>query len=246
MSMGSFRPDRSNNFLDIAPSSVPKRKTILLEPLRWNRGTFRWSKVYWNVEGDRELEATAVNWTTILQTIIGAGIGSAVIQGVLPILRERWEKSSRAAYMAIRLAVILEAYSAACASLIDANENAQHRHDERLPDWKTRLPELSGFPDDSEGWRALDRQLAGRCLSFRNKVTESQGLITSIIFFNDDAIGDTVEAEATARGLEAWRLATALRRSHKVEAAELVWDHIEHLERIERRLEEADKQRRQG
>jgi hypothetical protein len=143
--------------------------------------------------------------------------------------------------MAIRLAVILEAYAAACFDLISTNENAQHRPDERLPDWTVRLPELADYPDDAEGWRALDRQLAGRTLGFRNKVRESQGVIHDIIYFNDDAIGDSVDREATARGLEAWKLAADLRKKHKVEAAEKVWDYVEPLERIEKRLAEHDR-----
>lgn len=183
---------------------------------------------------------------TIFQTIIGAGIGSAVIQGAIPFIRDFRERDARASHMAIHLAVGLEAYAAACYDLIAYNTNAEVPRDERLPNWKARLPDLTDFPNDPDGWRALDRQLAGRCLGFRNKVVESQGLINDIIYYNDDELGGTVEVEATARGLEAWRLAAALRRKHKVGAAEMVWNYIEHLERSEKRIKEAAEKRRNG
>lgn len=217
-----------------------------MELLRWHRGTFRWSKAYWNGWATKRRRDEQVELGTIFQSIIGAGIGSALIQGVLPFVRDNRERAARASHMAIRLAVGLEAYAAACHDLIAYNTNAEVHPEERLPNWKAQLPELAEFPADTEGWRALDRQLAGRCLSFRNKVAESQGLINETIYYNDDNIGDAVEVEATARGLEAWRLASALRRKHKVEAAEPVWDYIEHLERSEKRIEGAAEKRRSG
>lgn len=170
-----------------------------------------------------------------IQTALGAGFGAAIVQGVLPFVRDHWASKPRAAYMAIRLAVALEAYSAACLDLIVANNDPPHSPDRGTPDWETNLPELADFPDDDEGWRALDRKLAGRTLGFRNKVRESQGIINDAATFDEDKIGGAVESEAVARGLEAWRLAIELRKRHRIEAAEPVWDYVKQLERVERR-----------
>lgn len=173
--------------------------------------------------------------TSILQTVVGAGIGSALIQVAVPFARDWKKRSAQASYLALRLAVILEAFAAASCDLIAANESASHLPDQRYPNWRTKLPALAEFPSDPEGWLALDRRLAERALTFPNRVSESQGIIDETQFYNDGGTGGAVEAEAMERGLEAWRLASALRLKHKATAASPVWDYPAKLEAIERR-----------
>jgi hypothetical protein len=106
-----------------------------------------------------------VDWSTLVQTFVGAGVGTAVVTGLISIYRDHRHKKSQAAYMAMRLAVVLEAVAADCSDLIADNATARQSADEQFPDWKTKLPELPPYPDDAEGWRAIDRKLAGRCLN---------------------------------------------------------------------------------
>ena len=118
-----------------------------------------------------------LDWASWLKLIIGAGIGSALVQGLLPIWREHHQRKKQAAYMAMRLAVILENFAWACANFIQDNRNAQTLPDEEYPAWDVTLPELGTYPDEGEGWRAIDRKLAGRCLDLRNRILESQSAI---------------------------------------------------------------------
>jgi hypothetical protein len=45
-----------------------------------------------------------------------------------------------------------------------------------------------------------------------------------------DELGIALDAQAAARGLDAWRLADALRREHGVESVEPEWDYVSYLQ----------------
>jgi hypothetical protein len=131
--------------------------------------------------------------------------------------------------MAMRLAVILEAYASACSEFIADNSGKETPPDQEYPLWETGLPELSLYPDDTEGWRALNQKLAGRCLNFPNKISGSQAIIRSTIDYAMEDLEDTLNEEAAKRGLEAWSLARELRKQYGVEGADPVWDYAEGL-----------------
>lgn len=145
----------------------------------------------------------------------------------------------------MRLAVSLEAYASSCLDFIYKNSNAQRHPDEQYPDWDVSLPDVSPYPDDTDGWKALDRRLAGECLNLRNKVHESQGLINSTIEYTPDDLEYELDRQAAKRGLEAWRLAARLRTQHGVEPADTEWDVAGELERKLKRAEDADRQSRE-
>jgi hypothetical protein len=179
------------------------------------------------------------DWATLAKTAIGAGFGTALVQGLLAIYRDRRHRKSQAAYMAMRVAVTLEFYASACADFIQKNANVEPPPTEQYPAWTTELPELPAYPDDADGWRAIDRALAGRCLNFRNKIHGSQGIINSAIEYSIDDLEDTLGKQADERGLEAWNLAVALRRRHGVEEVDTVWEYTNTLERALRKVEKA-------
>jgi hypothetical protein len=189
------------------------------------------------------------DWVTLGKTAVGAGFGTAVVQvfvqGLLPIYRDHRQRRLQAAYMAMRLAVTLESYASACSDLISKNTDAPHHPDEEYPDWDVTLPELPPYPDDAEGWRAIDRKLAGRCLNLRNRIHGSQDFIRLTIEYNhDDEIYDTVRQHAASRGLEAWELAKALRQKHGIEEVDTLWDYAGSLKVVLREAEQAIKERR--
>jgi hypothetical protein len=175
----------------------------------------------------------AVDWLSLATTVVGAGFGTALVQVLPPIIRDARHRKHQAAYMAMRLAVVLEAYASKCLDLIHENESVeeeasgQHEHE---PLFFAQLPELPPYPDDVDGWRAIDRKLADLCLSFRNRIHDSQNIIDSTFKFVDaDAGGSEVAKQATDRGLEAWEIAAALRRTHAVEKVDTVWPWVDAL-----------------
>ena len=152
----------------------------------------------------------------------GAGIGTAIVQVGLALYRDHYQKKSHAAYMAMRLAVTLEAHAAACLDLI-ARNNAEEPHPDGQFTGSATLPVVAPYPDDAEGWRAIDRELAGRCLSLPLKIHANQveiGWTGTFVEEDWDHVGVIVERMAAGRGLDAWELATALRFRHKIEKAD--------------------------
>jgi hypothetical protein len=93
-----------------------------------------------------------------------------------------------------------------------------------------KLPDLPSYPDDADGWRSLDRSLAGRALDLRNRIHVSQGLIYSTAEYTEEDLEYTLTEHAARRGLEAWGLAVGLRRKHKVESVDLIWDYADALQ----------------
>jgi hypothetical protein len=176
------------------------------------------------------MPSDASNWATLAAPPIAA-MSAVFATQIFTVWRDRHQRKAQAAYMAMHLAVILEWYATACSELISRNERAQPPPDDEPTPVEAELPELPSYPSYPEGWRSIDRQLAGRCLNFPNKIHESRIAIEHAIEFLDyDEVGEGVTEQAAQRGLEAWKLATALRRRHGLEKAEVSWDYSKHLE----------------
>jgi hypothetical protein len=166
----------------------------------------------------------------VIGTALSAELGTILVQFIGPLVRDHYERKRRAAYMALRLAVFLEAYAVACADFISEDSEPPIADDE-YPNRTTQLPQPPEYPDDPDGWRAIDGPLAGKCLNLPAKIRGSQRVINSEIehmFY--DHLDDTLDEQAAERGLEAWRIAAALRRTYAVEAVETVWDYAGGLE----------------
>lgn len=183
------------------------------------------------------------DWAALARTVLGAGLGSAAFQWGLTLHRDKRQRRFQASYMAMRLAVTLEFYASACSDLLSENSSAQHVPDHEYPDWDIKLPQEPSYPDDAEGWRAIDQRLAGRCLSFPNKIRQSQRIIYWD-FEYDNHPYETLCEHVAARGLEAWQLAVALRRKHRVEKADTWLDYSEGLQTTLQKAEEAKKRER--
>jgi hypothetical protein len=176
------------------------------------------------------LDPQSWDWASTAKTVIGAGVGTALVQGLLPLYRDWRHRKRQAAYMAMRLAVVLEAFASGCSAFIAGNQSAETYPDREYPDWNANLPELLPYPDDVDGWRATDRRLAGRCLNLRNNIHGSQTLIGWTIEFTEEMLGEVLDEHAATRGLEAWDLA--------VEKTEPVWNYAEALRETLQRVRE--------
>ncbi|GEM_PF-6675410 len=148
--------------------------------------------------------------------------------------------------MAMRLAVVLENFAWACANFVQDNHNAEEPQDEEYPAWSVVLPEIGAYPDDGDGWRAIDRKLAGRCLGLRNRVQESQSEIRGISYYIEERLGETLDEQAAKRGLDAWKLAVDLRKKHGVEEIKPEWEYGEYLENTLKSVEEMRRKREES
>lgn len=171
-----------------------------------------------------------IDWLGWFKTISGAGIGTIIVQPLVSYFNDRRTRNRQASYLALRLAVILEAYASACSDLLEKNQNAQWRPDEQFPDWDLRIPEVPEFPDEAEGWRSLELDLAQRALSLKNIRHFSQGSVHAILEFQDadDAIKEITHFTAEI-GLESWNIADSLRQKYGINPPKIVYDFTENL-----------------
>jgi hypothetical protein len=154
------------------------------------------------------------DWGGLVKTLVGAGVGS----GLVAFYRDRRKDKTHAAYMAMRLAAILEAYSSSCLDLIYTNDAAErdHSYKEQYPDWDHKIPELPPYPTADEGWRAIDRKLANRALTLLNDISDSKRVISLTSDEAPDQLGDDLKEQAARLGMSAWDIARKLRKAHGV------------------------------
>jgi hypothetical protein len=197
----------------------------------------------------------AVDWTTagktVVSALVGAGLGSALVQGWFSAMGARRRRTAQATYLAMRLAVLLDAFGLACwdmihRALIQRTVVALTFPKETCPVWEG-LPALPPYPEDSEGWVSLDKALATRCLRLRSNIQASEGLISRVRKFvaagNEEALQDTVDEEAARLGLEARRLAEDLQRQYGLSNGAGEYDYASPLEVTLKRANEANRQR---
>lgn len=174
----------------------------------------------------------AWDWVSIVHAAIGAGVGTAAVQGGLTLYRERTQKRDKAVYLTLRVAVLLEAYSSDCCHFYFDNANAIEPPDSPYPAWRTDLPVPPELPDDTEAWRAMNRDLLARCLNFPNKVRASQNSIQASAEYTGYELGNTIDEHVSARGVEAWEIACALRKAYGLQSAEVVYDYHDMLQKV--------------
>jgi hypothetical protein len=175
---------------------------------------------------------TVWDWVSIWKAAVGAGIGTAAVQGGFALYRDRTQKNEKAAYLALRLAVLFEGYASRCCDFYFDNLNAVEPPDEPYPAWQTKLPDLPELPDDTEAWRAMDKKLLAKSLEFPNRVRASQNAIEACVQYTMDYLGVTLDEQASARGVEACEIAAALRKKYRLGRPELVYDHYSRLQKV--------------
>jgi len=172
-----------------------------------------------------------VEWSRFFMMIAAAGLGSGLVQALLPIYRDRRMRRKQAVYMAMRLAALMENFACACANLIENNRDVLKPSDADHPVWKSALPELPAYPEDVDGWRALAPKLAARAFGLENKLHQSQSAIRNTDERNKPEFGSVLYEQAAARRLEAWRIAVDLRKTYGIEPIDLEWDYPDYLRR---------------
>jgi hypothetical protein len=164
-------------------------------------------------------------WMNLLLTALSAGAGVAVVEW---ILRSR-DRQDRAAFMALRVALILEQFARMCAELNNENYNADHLEGEPFPEWNLKLPKLNDYPEDLEGWRAIPLRMSSPALGLSNKITEGQNAIDEIAAHVPESLEQIVQETARSLGHEAWQTAWEIRRHFNVHDAEPLWDYPSQL-----------------
>jgi hypothetical protein len=177
-------------------------------------------------------------WINIISAFgLGSVMGS-VVTFFLGWLREWWtnksQKKSEAAYLAMRLAVILEEFVIKCVYKSWHDEADLNRG---FVEIGYSLPPLSSYPHDAD-WKSLDPKLAGRVLSFQNEITAAAASCE----FQGRCEGNEVASadETIVAGVNAWKLAQSLRKKYNLDAITIA--HFDSLEVAHCKIEQHRKE----
>jgi hypothetical protein len=178
-------------------------------------------------------------WVTIISALSAlSAIISSVITLLLGWLREwranKSQKESEAAYLAMRLAVILEEFVVKCVYRSWHDEAVLNRGFAELD---YCLPPLSSYPKDSD-WKSLDLKLAGQVLSFQNEITAAAASCE----FQGMCEGNKMASanETIVAGVNAWKLAQSLRKKYNLDAITIA--HFDSLEIAHGKIEQHRKE----
>lgn len=168
-----------------------------------------------------------------IKIVAGAGVGTAIVQGFVALARDERAKKSKADFLALQLAIALEAFARQCIDLDHENEVAEHHPDEQYPNWSAKLPTIGQTPDDVDGWRSLDQNLVGRFFNLKADRDEEQKGLHEILYHVEDDLEEYVALSVERLASRALKLATEIRTRHGLLLSQP--DIGEMQERIERR-----------
>lgn len=187
-----------------------------------------------------------MDWSEVLKIAGTAGVSAAIVTQVLVWGRESFgtwrRKTANAAYLAIRIAVVLEGFAAICSEVVSEIRNFESSRG--IVGSATKdLPQLAPYPVDDESWRAIDLELVEEVLSLPNKIPASQRGIdfAGEVGCEDDISQRKCLEEACQLGLEALRLAKRLRKRYKFSAYKPGYDYAAYLQEA---ADEASEHRR--
>lgn len=187
-----------------------------------------------------------MEWGDLFKIAATAGVFGAISNQGLTWLREWWtsgtKDAARASYLAIRVAVVLEAFGEACAEVVSEISNFVSSGG-NIGKPTTRLPLIGAFPADDESWRALDLTLAEQALTVPNKVSASQRGIDFMnelgpeVFDDDEAMQSCLK-DACELGLQAFGLAARLRQRYRFDQYALGHDHCDSFKNVLKKLKD--------
>lgn len=164
-----------------------------------------------DLQGGTVAEGELLDWIKI---VAGAGVGTAIVQGIIVLARDERSKKSKADFLALQLAIALEAFARQCMELDRENQYAEHFLDQQFPDWSARLPTIDQTPDDVDGWRSLDQNMVGRYYNlWADRDAEQKSLSESLDHVEED-VEEYVALSVEKLGSRALTLATEIRTRH--------------------------------
>jgi|EndMetStandDraft_8_1072994.scaffolds.fasta_scaffold02296_6 hypothetical protein len=120
-----------------------------------------------------------MDWSDILKVMLGAGIGTAIVEGGISLFQFMKTGRSQGAFLAFRLAVQLEGYARGCLSHMHDTKNYMSSKG-NVGRLHCYLPPFPDFPDDPEGWRNVSPQILD--MAFRLKV-DAEGINSGLDFW---------------------------------------------------------------
>lgn len=159
-------------------------------------------------------KVTGTDWLDLVKIVVGAGIGTAVVQWLASIAADERAKKSKADFLALQLAINLEAFAYQCIELDRENEFAEQLPGQEFPEWSAILPSMGQTPDDIDGWRSLDQNMVGRYYNLWADRDAEQKSLSEALYHVEDDLVEYVALSVEKLGSRALKLATEIRTRH--------------------------------
>lgn len=108
-----------------------------------------------------------MTWEEILPALIGAGIGTAIVEAGTTLYQYFKTGRNQASFLAFRVVIQLESYAGLCLGRIYDGANWESTNGAMGHAW-TLLPDFPEFPDDPDGWRNVGPEILHLAYSVRS------------------------------------------------------------------------------
>jgi hypothetical protein len=115
-----------------------------------------------------------MTWEEILPALIGAGIGTAIVEAGTTLYQYFKTGRNQASFLAFRVVIQLESYASQCVLRIFEAENWEDSSGTMGNPW-TVLPDFPEFPDDPDGWRNVGTEILHLAYSLKSAHEAEQG-----------------------------------------------------------------------
>lgn len=122
------------------------------------------------------LKEKEMDWAEIFKIAVGAGIGTAVVEGAFSLFQYVRTNRNHGAFLAFRLAIQLEAYARKCLSQMHDMKNYMSSR-AAIGHLYCYLPDFPDFPDDADGWRNVSPQILDQAYRLRADAESEQSTL---------------------------------------------------------------------
>lgn len=137
-----------------------------------------------------------------------SGLAGVVLGGWIAHLQDNRKAKSSATYLAHRIACSLERFAIECEK---QSSDYEIYANEKAP--LIEFPAMPQYPDDADGWRAIDNEYAARALGFLNDL-ERSGIGRNTACLDDHSMSDKCNEDRGKLRDEALRIADGLRERY--------------------------------
>ncbi|KPF42092.1 hypothetical protein [Rhizobium sp. AAP43] len=127
-----------------------------------------------------------MTWEEILPALIGAGIGTAIVEAGTTLYQYFKTGRNQASFLAFRVVIQMESYAAQCISRLFDVDNWDSSRGAMGHIW-VLLPDFPEFPEDPDGWRNVGTDVMHLAYTLRS---DHEAVQSSQFFLSDEVGGE--------------------------------------------------------
>jgi hypothetical protein len=172
-------------------------------------------------------EKRQIDTIQIVTLVTGSSVLSALLTSGLSLFVQWRRASANARYLALRVAVTLEAFALACYHVV-ADHDVHDNSAGNLGKEHDAFPEIAAYPESLE-WQALPPRLLSRVLNFRNEIKISEARLKFQWDLDPGGLTETLSEECAHRGSQAMDIVNDLRQTYGLAPLQADYDFAQRL-----------------